>query len=143
MINKPPSESLTWYENLAQGKLGNLKRPEHYNHLPRRKGVLITKARTGRWTQCNHHLTQIAERTDPKCTECGVRDTTNHVINQCRLHEKERSNLLKEFAYAQQASHLLTSQDKNTTNKVTDFLVQIEDTRIRIAKEAEETIKQE
>ena len=74
------------------------------------------------------------------CDVCSIPDTTEHVLNQCVLHEKERTTLLKEFSYAQQVSSLLTSQEKNTMDKLTDFLVQIEYTRINLAKEADAQI---
>ena len=38
-------------------------RPAHYNHLPRREGILLAKARTYRWTNCMWFLKMISKIT--------------------------------------------------------------------------------
>ena len=124
---------------------GMIPRPKVYNQLPRRKGVLLAKARTNRWTECHWYLNFIKDPNTPSplCRECKVSDTTEHIIDECKLHEAPRSVLLLRLRYNGNVSDLLTHQDKATVNELADFLVKIEDDRKSHRKEVQEKAQAE
>lgn len=112
--------------------------PKVHNQLPRKKGVLLAKARTNRWTQCNWYLNFIKQRESPKCSTCNVSDTTEHVVDKCSLHEGPRTLLLKKLQhYGGRVSDLLSSRNKQIANAVAEFLVEIEEIRKTIWKKEE------
>ena len=98
------SETQRWMKKNLADSTGQkmIPRLRAQNQLPRRKGVLISKARTNRWTQCNWYLHNITstERDNPNCTKCkslngdGIKDTTEHMINDCLIHDEARSRML-------------------------------------------------
>ena len=112
--------------------------PRELKNLPRRKGVLMAKARTNRWTQCNWYLHFIKKAASPLCSTCKVSDTTEHVVDYCTLHEGPRMLLLQKLNYVGKVSTLLSSKNKKIASSVADFLVTIEDERKRIEKEERE-----
>jgi hypothetical protein len=144
------SETQQWMrKNLAdlEGKM--IPRPKVQNQMPRRKGVLLAKTRTYRWTQCNWYLHNMVsrKRNSPNCTMCkktdgeGIEDTTEHMINDCLIHEERRSKMLYDLKHIGKAAQLLTSDNVKVVNMLADFLVEAEDARIEIAKEEEEEEK--
>ncbi len=120
-------------------------RPASYNLLPRREGILLAKARVNRWTNCKWFLRKIkAISCDSckksrswtttctvceSCTACGRTDNTAHVLNECQLHERSRTALMRKLGYAVRVTDLLTSEDKPTLKALTHFLVKVDDTR--------------
>ena len=148
---KYQKDSLTnaWIrENVRANPTTMLPRPTHYNHLPRRQGVLLAKARTYRWTSCNWFLHKISAITCDlcrkgnswtntcsaceSCTLCGVSDDTRHVLDNCNLHEQARTKLLRANAYARNVSDLLANTNIQTTHKLVQFLIEADDTRIAL-----------
>jgi hypothetical protein len=123
-----------------EGEQSLIPRPKVYNQLPRRKGVLLTKARTNRWTECNWFLNYIKAPNvkSPMCKTCEASDNTEHVIDCCRQHEAERSLMLQRLQYSGKVSDLLFSQDKETIEELANLLVKIEDSRIAKRKKADE-----
>ena len=112
-----------------------IPRPKIYNQLPRRKGVLLAKARTNRWTEGQWYLHFIKDPNTPSplCRVCKVDDTTEHIIDQCLMHEAPRSVLLSRLRHSGRVSDLLS--DKAVVNEVANFLVSIEDDRKAYRKE--------
>jgi hypothetical protein len=108
-----------------------IPRPKAYNQLTRRKGVLLAKVRTNRWTECHWYLNFIKDPNTPSplCRECKINDTTEHIVDECKIHEGPRSVLLLRLRHSGKVSDLLTCQDKATINELADFLVNIEDDR--------------
>ena len=130
---KRKSATQKWMIRKTQGGDQSLiPRPKMYNQLPRRKGVLLTKARTNRWTQCYWYLNFIKapDAKSPMCKTCGVSDTTEHVIDQCQLHEADRSLMLQRLRYSGKVSDLLSSEEKETVKELANFLVSIDDCRV-------------
>ena len=123
-------------------------RPAFYNELPRRHGVLLAKARTYRWTNCNWFLHKIEAITCEhcslkntwtdtcitceSCTLCGVKDDTGHLLDRCSLHEQARTRLLQGKGYARNVSDLLTSDNPQTIKDLAGFLATVDDTRIAL-----------
>ena len=117
-------------------------RPKIHNQLPRREGILLAKARTFRWTQCNWFLTSIEQRTDPLCRTCEVVDDTEHVLNKCTIHEGPRSIMLQRLGHCGDVSDLLISGNRTVVQELANFLVKAEDERIKRAKEEEEKARE-
>jgi hypothetical protein len=122
---------------LVDGEQQMKPRPKIHNQLPRRKGVLLAKVRTNRWTQCNWYLHFIKQRPSPLCKECRENDTTEHVINKCSLHEAERSLLQQKLNYVGKISDLLSSNEKTIVETLASYLIVVEDKRKAIRKEEE------
>jgi hypothetical protein len=131
---KSPSVSLTWYNNLSGGTLTNLSRPKFYDNLPRAQGVVLCRARTYKWTYCNSHMRAIREREDSLCETCNVEDTTDHVVDHCNLHARERDLLKQKLGHYGKISELLTSRDYGIIDAVSKFLVNVQDDRIERLK---------
>ena len=143
------SETIAWIRaHVKSNNTAMHPRPAHYNLLPRRQGVLLAKARTYRWTSCNWFLHKISAITCDqcrhantwtntclvceKCTLCGVKDDTGHVLDSCDLHEKVRTRLLRANGYARNVSDLLVNESAQTTRELVEFLVAVDDTRIAL-----------
>ena len=90
--------------------------------LERKKGILLSKARTNRWTQCNWYLTFIKQKKDAKCKQCGAKDTTEHVIDKCSKHDQAREDLRRKLSHWGNISSLLASKDINVINLVANYL---------------------
>ena len=139
MHNKPAlkrgSVTQKWMKKYTADKQCMTPRPKTYNQLPRRKGVLLAKARTNRWTECQSYLHFIKDQntSSPLCRVCKVDDTTEHIIDQCLMHEAPRAVLLSRLRHSGRVSDLLS--DKVVVNEVADFLVSIEDDRKACRKE--------
>jgi hypothetical protein len=135
------SATQKWMRRKApEGDQSKIPRPRTYNQLPRRKGVLLAKARTNRWTQCAWYLNYIKapNAISPLCKTCGESDTTEHVIDQCRQHEAERSLMLQRLRHSGKVSDLLSSSNKEIVVELANLLVSIEDSRIAKRKEEDE-----
>ena len=63
--------------------------------------------------QCYWYLNFIKalDAKSPMYKRCGVSDTTEHVIDQCQLHEEDRSLLFQRLRYSGKGSDLLSSED--------------------------------
>lgn len=142
------SETQKWMEKYSTDINGRiLQRPKIHNHLPRRKGILLAKARTFRWTNCNWFLKKIQSRTCKDCVNkdhcdkcmecptCKVKDDTYHVLNSCELHEGHRTLMLQRLGHHDKVSTLLTSNKTKIVEELADFLVGAEDLRIKIQEE--------
>ena len=104
--------------------------PKGHKFLPRRKGVLLSKARTNRWTNCNWFLHFIKKSPSPLCSTCSVPDTTEHVLDKCCRHERERELLMESLSrQMERPTNLLISEDKVVIDKLSDFLLSVEQSR--------------
>ena len=112
-------------------------RPKFFNSMPRRKGILLAKARTYRWTACNWYLNFIKAQgiSSSLCTTCKVEDTVRHVIDNCKMHEDDREKTLLKIGHAGKMSDLLSSSDTKVIDLVADFLINTEDKRIAMRKQ--------
>ena len=112
-------------------------RPKFYNSMTRRKGILLAKARTYRWTTCNWYLSMInAQGVDSsKCTICNTEDSIRHVIDNCQMHEDRRERMLRRIGHSGKVSDLLSSSDVRVVEEVADFLVSAEDERLAMRKQ--------
>jgi hypothetical protein len=136
---KRGSTTQSWIkQNLVDENNNIAPPPKLHRHLPRRKGILLAKARTNRWTQCNWFLHFIKKKDDPLCSTCKVSDTTEHVINNCQMHEHQRMLLTQKLQHTGRVSKLLASKDRNAIQHLADFLMQIEDERKLKEKEEKE-----
>ena len=71
------SKSARLYKNM----LDKLKEPpKQHKDLPRKAGVLLTKARVNRWTSCQVFLKRINVRENHNCIICQEKDTTKHQL---------------------------------------------------------------
>ena len=150
------SETQRWIERHMTDTSGRMiLRPKMHNHLPRRKGILLVKARTFRWTNCNWFLKKIQSRNCKdcankehcrkcmECTRCKVKDDTDHVLNSCELHEGPRSLMLQRLGHHDRVSTLLTSSNVIVVRELAEFLVGAEDLRLQIQKENKEREEQQ
>ena len=127
---KRKSETRNWM--LKQGP-----RPKFYNNMPRRKGVILAKARTYRMTTCNWFLHWIKAKgvESPECKTCKTKDTIRHAIDNCQMHENGREKMLRKIGHLGKVSDLLSSTNIKEANEVADFLVKGEDERLAIRKQ--------
>jgi hypothetical protein len=133
------SATQSWIKNCLVNEKKNIAPPpKEHNNLPRRKGVLMAKARTNRWTHCNWYLNFIKKMASPLCSTCKVSDTTEHVVDHCTLHEGPRMLLLQKLQYIGKVSTLLSCRNKKIASSVADFLVKVENERKRVEKEEKE-----
>ena len=125
---KETSETRAWMKkSLTENGTIKTKPKEQYT-IERRKSVLISRARTNRWTTCRWFLHFIDAAPDPKCTECGVPDTTEHVIDKCSKHEHKRSILLQKLGIGETISNRLTSNNIKIIKAIGEFLEEIDNT---------------
>lgn len=115
--------------------------PKTHSLLSRKKGVLLAKARTNRWTQCNWYLHFIKRWKTSKCSKCDVEDTTDHTINTCSLHNKERADLRKKLQHTGPISTLLASDKDHVAESLADFLIKIQE--VRKNRNSEEELQEE
>ena len=112
--------------------------PSTHKKLPRKESILLSKARTNRWTQCNWYLHFIKKTNDANCYKCLVKDTTRHVLDNCLLHEEDRQTLLLKLKQKySRISDILCTQDESELSGLTKFLSKIEEER----KQMEEVIQ--
>jgi hypothetical protein len=140
---KRKSATRTWMcRTTSEGVL--IPRPKFFNSMPRRKGVLLAKARTNRWTACNWYLHYIKDKhtSSPLCTSCGVKDTLQHVIDNCQLHEEHREQTLRRLGHTGKMSDLLCSSDTKAVSELAEFLVKTEDNRIDRRKQVTDLLSQ-
>ena len=112
-------------------------RPKFYNSLARRKGILLAKARTNRWTACNLYLKMInaIDVESSKCTICNTEDSIRHVIDNCQMHEDDREKMLLKIGHPGKVSDLLSSTDIKVVEELADFLIKAEDERMAVRKQ--------
>ena len=136
------SATQKWIKKSLLDNNANLRPPPKvHNSLTRNQGVLIAKARTNRWTQCNWYLQFIKQRENNKCTHCDEVDTTEHVINFCTLHDEARKDLKNNLHHTGKVSALLVSQKKHTAEVLANFLIKIEQARKTRQKEEEQELE--
>ena len=110
--------------------------PKNHKSLPRGKGVLLSKARTNRWTNCSHFLHFIKKRPSQLCSICGVKDTTEHVLNKCSMHEEGRELMMQKLCRQfERPTDLLLSKDAKTTKELADFLLEADNARTKLEEE--------
>jgi hypothetical protein len=119
-----------------------LQKPKRHNQLPRREGILMAKARVNRWTLCCWFLDFIKARKGPLCLQCGVPDTTEHVIETCELHEGPRSTLRQKLNHHGKIAELLADNDRATVKAMANFLIKADDLRKELLSKAEKPVKQ-
>ncbi len=142
------SETQKWMtRETPSGDPSESQRPREYNQLPRRKGVLLAKFRTLRYTNCYWYLNfikaQYAE--SPLCHTCQVADTTKHVIDHCAQHEEERESMRCRLKLRGKVSDLLSSRESEVIDELSNFLIAVDDDRKRrrdIVKAAAQLVAQ-
>ena len=125
------SASQNWHTRFL---INETKPPIAHKHLPRKMGILLAKARTNRWTQCNWYLKFIKKITTDVCDHCSTPDTTEHVLDWCRFHSARRARLLDSLGSRCKVSSLLHSNKKCIVENLADFLVGIEEDRREYAR---------
>ena len=128
-------------ERNDEENIGDLYPPSFHKHLPRRIGVLLSKCRTNRFTDCNFFLNFISRKNTDKCYTCPPykdkngnfkrhTDDQRHVLDTCMRHSRERE-LMKERLGLQfkQPSHLLYTRDEKVAEALGAFLCDVEDAR--------------
>ena len=143
--SKPGSKTQSWIrKHVSLNHMMHL-RPTFYNYLPRQEGILLSKARTNRWTSCNWYLNKIGKRlcencinkpsdlecpTCVACNTCKVKDDLGHVLNNCKRHEESRSiMLLKTGNMTINITDLLISDSQTNIRKLGQLLVAIDESR--------------
>jgi hypothetical protein len=111
----------------------NIVVPPEHKSLTRRAGVLLSKARTNRWTNCQWFLNYINVEENPNCTTCEVKDTTLHLLNNCKRHDDERSKLITKCNYSKVTQILMTRDSKELAH-LSEFLCAIDDARSRASQ---------
>ena len=105
------------------------QRPENYNLLPRKQGVLLAKARTNRWTRCQAFQKSIEQSQTSICIHCKQEYTTEHVINECTLHEALRETMRLRLQHTGRVTQLLTSRKDREVRELAAFLAARDDER--------------
>ena len=116
-------------KHLANDNGSMQQRPETNNLLPRKQGVLLAKARTNRWTRCQAFQKSIAQSHTSICTHCKQEDTTEHVINECILHEDLRKTIRLQLQHTGRVTQLLTSRKDREVKELAEFLTAIDNDR--------------
>ena len=128
-----------WMKKSITGGTGQLlQKPKRHNQLPRREGILMAKARVNRWTLCCWFLDFIKARKGALCLQCGLPDTTEHVIETCELHEGPRSTLRQKLNHHGKIAELLADNDRTTVEALASFLIKADDLRKKLLSKAEE-----
>ena len=110
--------------------------PKKHKLQPCGKGVLLSKARTNRWTNCSHFLHFIKKRPSQLCSICGAKDTTEHVLNKCSMHEEGRELMMQKLCRQfERPTDLLLSKDAKTTKELADFLLEADNARTKLEEE--------
>jgi hypothetical protein len=138
----PNSRTQDWIKRISDRSVEKIKRPKFYNMLPRREGILLAKARTYRWNNCQWFLHFIKQSPSPNCETCSTRqhqpeDTIGHVLNECEKHDALRNKLILRTHHQGEISDLLTSTNKTEVEELVAFLIGVEDMRIKEAEEKE------
>ena len=140
---KRGSQTQRWINKILTDINGKIiPPPRMHRHLPRKKGVLMAKARTNRWTQCRWYLHFIKKVSSPLCTLCKVADTTEHVLDVCALHEESREIMLQGLHHTGKVSDMLGSNHRRTVEKLAEFLERAEEKRNSIEKKEREEDQQ-
>ena len=114
--------------------LGDKKEvPKEHKHLPRHESVLLSKARTFRWTQCNYFRARMngfnKDATKVQCDFChnDKPDTTEHQIDECQRHIDKRQIMLQKLQHKYiNVSSMLCTTDHKELNLLISFLIDIE-----------------
>ena len=93
---------------------------------------MLAKARTNRWVNCGYFQKLIAETKTPLCIRCNTEDTTEHVINQCALHEHQRETMRLRLNHTGKVAKLLASRDENVIKELANFLLGADDMRKKL-----------
>ena len=132
--NLSTANSLRYYFNI----LGNQKTPpKEQKDLERRESVLLSKARTNRWTSCRKFQHKINQCLTDKCLSCPNRtDTTKHQLNKCQDHTEERELLRAKLKYKYtDITDILMTEDKKELALVTEYLKIIDDRNLKKIRE--------
>ena len=97
----------------------------------------MAKLRTYKWVQCQSFQHSIQRAPSPLLKICKVLDDTEHVINNCVIHEDDREMMLLKLNHPGRVTGLLASDEQNTIIELAKFLENISDRRKEIEKEEE------
>ena len=96
---KNPHQTTSYFPEVLEGRIDV---PKEHKHLPRHQAILISKARTNRWTQCNRFRARMRGNTAigaPNCDLCKTEDNTKHVLDNCRRTQDLREAMLKKLSH--------------------------------------------
>ena len=118
------SKSARLYKNT----LDKLKEPpKQHKDLPRKAGVLLTKARVNRWTSCQVFLKRINVRENHNCIICQEKDTTKHQLDKCKRHEERREILKAKLKYKyRNITEMLLTTNVEETKLLIEYLIAID-----------------
>ena len=129
--HKRKSQTQTYIRKYLEEDGSMNLRPKEMNELPRKTGVLLAKARTNRWVQCQEFQHRIGKAESPLCKTCKVIDSTEHVINDCKRHENTREIMLLRLKHSGKVAELLSSTDEKIILNLANFLEEIRDKRLK------------
>ena len=147
---KTKTKTLSWIEKHVSEDDMMHCRPTFYNNLPRHQGVLLAEARLYRWTDCNWFLKQIRARKCSKCANkpahltclpceqckvCNEIDDTEHVLNDCKMHERSRSLMLQRLGLGtSKVTDIITSNNCEVIRELGRYLIEAEEIRRKANK---------
>ena len=106
------------------------KIPKIHKDLPRKSGILLSKLRTNRWTDCEFYQHMIGNTQDPNCKKCGVEDNSTHILTSCMRHDKERHELIKGLEYKiTKPTDILCTNNKKELRLLEKFILNVNSER--------------
>ena len=127
LYNKSRTQS--WINYLTEGEPYSPNK--HHHNLPRRQGILIAKARTLRWTNCEWYLTLIKKQDDARCSNCPTEETILHIIDRCNKYEQQREIMRKATNQWGNLSRLLVSNNPMEVKAIAEFLAAVDDIKVK------------
>ena len=104
--------------------------PKEHKRLPRRVGILLSRARTNRWINCKWFLNFIKVEENAACPSCGVVEDTKHILNNCLAFENKRQQIYLKLNYKyHKISDMLYTKDPKEIKMLNNFLIDIDDER--------------
>ena len=118
------SKSAGLYKNTLN-KL--IEPPKQHKELPRIAGVLLSKARSNRWTSCQVFLNRIGVSKDNKCIQCKRKDTTKHQLDECDRHMEKREILKTKLGHKYRyITEMLLTTNAKELKLLTEYLIAID-----------------
>ena len=149
-MKSTPSETQIWIKkNLRNNNCKMIPKPKIQNELPRKQGILLTKARINSWTSCYHYQHTIRANDNPNCRTCGqpedsvIVETLEHVLDHCGMNEDSRELMLDKLrregriGLSSKVSDLLVSSDRNIIKMLGSYLEEVSEKWKKGRKEEE------
>ena len=121
----------------------NIKPPIDHKHLPREKGIVLSKARTNSWTDGFYYLTKIEAETNKMCRKCkGKEDTTEHILDECDIFLESRQILLAKLKHKyKNITEILCTKNNQEIEMITEFLLMVKNSKRQERKKESTNIR--